>query len=93
MKPSRFVVEYQDADAVAEESRKAAAQGGEPEDYDPSLTAEAKSFDTLEEARKFKRQHEGESPIIYERKNIRDVTPRGDPRGLLWEWDTEMVED
>lgn len=47
----------------------------------------------LAEARRVYNQHLDALPQIFERTDIRDVTPKGNPRGLLWDWDEVMIED
>ena len=48
---------------------------------------------TLAAARLMYSVHLDALPQIIERNNIRDVTPAGDPPGLLWDFEEEVVVD
>jgi hypothetical protein len=89
MKPAPYFVEYWKTEWVEEARAKVG------DDFDPSDVTDSKGFATLASARKFFAQCQArlEGPRIYLRTNLRDVTPDEDPPGLLWEWDTELVED
>lgn len=92
LRPSRYSVEYTDARRyMAELARYADSDPGhETAHVDPAYYRVDAGFDTISEARKFAETRA--DAVIYERKNIRDVTPPGDPPGLLWEYETESVE-
>ena len=38
-------------------------------------------------------QHPYALAQIMERSDIRDVTPKGDPRGILWDYDERVIEE
>ena len=48
---------------------------------------------SLAAAQRVYNAHRDALPQILERKNLRDVTPAGDPRGLLWDFEEAVVED
>ena len=50
---------------------------------------EGKETDSLDEARYLIRN----GGVIHKRINVVDVTPEGDPPGLLWDWEDEYLED
>ncbi len=53
-----------------------------------------KDFATLAAARRFRATRRAKGwTAIYERYGLVDVTPYGDPPGLLWEWDERLIED
>lgn len=35
----------------------------------------------------------GVTVIVMRRVNVEDVTPAGDPPGLIWDWESDFVED
>lgn len=88
LKPQRYFVEYDDPVRFKAE---VARHGGDAAFADPAHFRRDKGADSLEAARVFARGCVG--PVIYERVKIRDETPPGDPPGLLWEWDTVLVEE
>jgi len=92
-RPKRYIVEYDDeAKYRAEVDRHRAGDPEHPEAHaDPARYRETEEFDDLFPARVFAAKHNGW--IMYERRNIRDVTPSEDPPGLLWEWDEEYLEE
>jgi hypothetical protein len=51
----------------------------------PDEATRTQDFHDLDLARAFARKKGGD---VYERANLRDVTPDGDPPGILWGWDT-----
>ena len=61
------------------------------EDQVPDTNIE--NYNSLAAARLVYEAHLDALPQIFERKNIRDATPKGDPRGLIWDFDEEMVVD
>ncbi len=81
MRPFRYFVEWEDAEAVAEIE----ARGEEP---DPVETSRRADFSDLARAKRFAAKKDG---VVVERKNIRDATPDGDPPGILWDWDDETA--
>lgn len=89
MKPTRYYVTYFDTAAVKAEQVRIGC-----DDVDPGNVTETRDFETLKEARRFFRVKLSlrEAPQLYERTNIRDVTPDG-VRGLLWDWDRELRAD
>lgn len=44
---------------------------------------------TLRQAKQIARWRKGQ---VYQRVDLRDVTPPSDPPGLLWEWDERPVD-
>lgn len=51
-------------------------------------------FVNLASAKRYWRKVPDEKlPQVLERRHIEDITPPGDPRGLLWDWDEEVIED
>jgi len=78
MKPKRYVLLYE----VREREDN-------PEAPPPF---ESREFATLSAARRAAEKCDGYWQIIR-RVNIRDVTPAGDPSGLLWDWEEEFVEE
>ena len=87
MKPTRYVVEYLHQGLLEKEG----ARAGGKEFADIAYYLKEADFDTLEMARAF--LPNVSDAVIYERRNIRDVTPEGDPSGLLWDYETESVEE
>ena len=49
--------------------------------------------DTLVDALLIYAGRRKQMPQLRERKDIHDITPAGDPRGLLWDFEEEIVED
>lgn len=92
-RPKRYAVEYDDEAKYQAEVDYWRARDPEcPEAHaDPAKYRVTEEFDDLAGARAFAAGHNGW--IMYERRNIRDVTPREDPPGLLWEWDEEWIEE
>jgi len=93
MKPTRYFVEYTDAEAYKGELDWHRARDPEsPESHvDPARYRCSHDCADLEAARTFTKTHS--ECIIYERCNIEDVTPSEDPPGLLWDYEAEFVED
>lgn len=87
-KPLRYFVQYDNPELFA---KAVAEAGGNPELTDPVDYVRDRSFASLSAARAFKARHRG--AVLYERVNIRDVTPDDDPQGLLWDFDERLVED
>lgn len=92
MKPSRYYVEWESTRLV-----KAARAQGVPDDaIDPASVCVQKDVTDLGTARLLatRLRREGNLLVcIYERKNLRDETPPEDPPGILWDWDSELVEE
>ena len=89
MKPARYYVEYGDEAAWAKELARC---GGVEEATDPAHFVRQRDFGSLAAARRYAATcSRVVPPAIYERTRLRDVTPDGDPAGLLWEWDASEV--
>lgn len=52
-----------------------------------------KDFNTLDAAKKYCTRLTRSAWAIYERINISDITPEGDPRGLLYDYESKFVLD
>ena len=77
MKPKRYVLLYE-------------RKGEEDPEAPPPF--ESREFATLSAARRAAEKCDGYWQIVR-LVNIRDVTPAGDPSGLLWDWEEEFVEE
>ena len=85
-KPTPYFVEWVNVAKLA----KAPADS----DLDLRDFLELRDFEREQDARVFCEQAPfGALPCLYRRDNIRDVTPAGDPRGLLWDFEEELVSD
>lgn len=60
----------------------------DPEDAAPA----AKEFKRLAEARRFAASSQVVGASLYERVNCEDVTPPGDPAGLLWDCEERPID-
>lgn len=78
MKPCKYLVEYGQPDE---------------EDQDPAKYRFVHGFARIKSARRFmKRQNaKKQAALLFERYDFVDVTPPGDPPGLLWEYSTRPV--
>ena len=61
------------------------------EDEPPETNIE--NVESLAAARRVYDAHLLDLPQIFERRNIRDATPAGDPRGLIWDFDEQLIVD
>jgi len=86
MKPTRFVVEYEDEEKVA----RVNAVYGSSGDADPTLYMAYADFNDIAAAQTFLA---GKCGQITERYDIEDVTPEGDPPGLIWEYRMRCAQD
>lgn len=91
-RPSRWFVPYEDQ-ALFEKAlarvNKEYPGAEEPRDLiDPVDYWRDRDFDDLEAARVFAKENGSD---VYERYGFEDVTPRGDPPGLLWVWEERLV--
>lgn len=84
----RYKVEYDDADRIA---WLRVRYGDLWHDHvDPADVRTFRDFDDLRAARRFATRVHGS---IYERTNIRDITPPGDPPGLFLDWSETLLTD
>ncbi len=95
-RPSRFRIEFQSKRRIAHYLRRHPDDQGlefatPDEIYESDDVAEVIA-NARARARAFARQNDC-TVTVYERRNIRDVTPAGDPSGLIFDWDEEWVED
>ena len=61
------------------------------EDEAPETRTE--NFAKLADAKAVYEAHSDALPQVFERIDIRDTTPKGDPRGLIWDFDERLVID
>ena len=86
-KPTRYFVVWDDADLY----ERLKQERGTP-DISPDLYYRTSNSPTLAHATRFFTSRQW-CAQLWERYNIRDVTPAGDPRGLLWDWQERMLKE
>jgi hypothetical protein len=87
MKPAHYFVEYEDRAKLA----AIIAKGLDPDDLEPGERYAERDFPTVDEAIAFART--SVPAWVYERTGLTDVTPVGDPPGLLWDWEERLLEE
>ena len=92
-RPSPFFVPHEDVTLWRRELERVAKlypDAERPEELtDPAAYWRDRDFDRLEDAGAFAREIGGD---VFERYGFEDVTPPGDPPGLLWEWHERRVK-
>jgi hypothetical protein len=94
-KPAQFRVEYQDT-AKIERYRRENEDDPQLEEADPGQLMSSKDAQNRGIAAMLAQRlanSSGGTVCIYERRSIVDVTPPGDPCGLIWDWEEEYVTD
>jgi hypothetical protein len=91
-KPSRYYVDYEDAELIARELKR---HGGEHDLVDPATIVSWEDFDSFEDARTFQQvqNKDGRYACLKERQHLVDESPPGYPEWTCWDSEDEIIED